>query len=1314
MRNIKRIIIGFFVLVGAFWFSIPICRALPPGALLYRTSGDGKMFGYSGDPLVRSEKGILQEISPGHVGIYIGKENGVDYVVEALADGIVKTPADKFVNAAAGEKYLGAKIPKNLSPARQAKAVAIAKNLAEKKLAYDFDFKKQKGYASGEWTCVGLAEKVYESADISNPNNLQALEYDWNHYAVNITPDGLDHYSFTGEDGDCFSRDVEFSKIARRNQILLPAPEIIGFNLGYEKDGERFIFLPYTQFLQPTLSEVKTDINVVSSFEDSEVRGSVNKLSLALRWSLINNPLSSLKIVADKTKDLAINIKNFLFNSSEEEFDNFLEEVLEEVNPPAAALAKAGAVINKADKTATASSPVNFLTSEEEKNANSVKAAIAEGNYYNSSDEPIMALITKALKEGLETSASGASSGVSGSWDETGESEGEQSVGGALENKNLNVNTNIQKIATINRIYSTGNNDYIELYNPTDYDFDLAEGKYRLEKSKTAEDPGLIVRIGNTADGAYPGGTVIKAHDTYLIVSDKASSYFLSQADAIVSRSEFAWPGNGYTIYLGVGAISSSQDPDILEAVGFGPQATYFQGSAPAPEIKDNYVLKRIKSSGNNNQDFALIKSADPSINWEEVNNESISNNTSNNTNINTNITSNNTTSSSSSTTTTNTVINNATSSNATSTDTHQTATTTATSSTEVATSSPEVATSSDDIAETETSVPILINKIYSTGNTDWIELYNPSNKDLDLATLGYRLEKTKTAQDPALMMRIGSSSDGLYPGGMIIKALGTYLIVSDDASNYYQSQADAIATRTEFSWFNHGYTFYLGRDAISSSTDPDIIDYVGIGTDATYWQGNAPAPGIIDNYILSRLATTSHNNLDFSLIRSTEPGIDWGDEPLVQSSSNSIYTFSEESYDIFPRPETITSPGIKYLWHFDDCYGNSAISSISSTSLTATGNWLPGKFACAKHNGYVQGKVSAVLEEAIDLNNFSLSFWFKQTTDYPRLSLTLADDEDNLVNLTLENGLIQVEGLATPNWRTYLDFPFDHEWRQVTLVVNRDEGYWGIYLDGELKYLVNTYKLLSEFSYLEIGGNNWDYGLDELAIWDRSLSEEEIVYLRESEKPFAPLKIPPPQEKAVLKHFWNFNEAIGTTSKDLITGLDFALSNHNWFSTSLTNSYLLSAYGESFSVPLPTIEAPDLSVTMRWRVPDITNDNRFRLSLKDVSGLNAFSLITSIFNPRYYLNGGQGYFNYVPDIAMPRDTDWHDIALVYDSYRYQLSYYIDGILTGTAEYIWPGPAPLINYLEIYPENWATEIDDLGLWAGALSPRQVQEISANN
>ena len=73
--NYKKVLAWFISLFASIFLLLPgVCRAMPPGTLLYRTTDEGKMFGYSGDPLVESVAGVMTGINPGHVGIYIGQE----------------------------------------------------------------------------------------------------------------------------------------------------------------------------------------------------------------------------------------------------------------------------------------------------------------------------------------------------------------------------------------------------------------------------------------------------------------------------------------------------------------------------------------------------------------------------------------------------------------------------------------------------------------------------------------------------------------------------------------------------------------------------------------------------------------------------------------------------------------------------------------------------------------------------------------------------------------------------------------------------------------------------------------------------------------------------------------------------------------------------------------------------------------------------------------------------------------------------------------------------------------------------------------
>lgn len=1263
--NIVRIIFSLGLL-----FLPVICQAMPPGALVYRTSGSGKMYGYSGDPLIYAEKGIVKNVHSGHVGIYIGKENGVDYVVEALAGGIVKTPAEQFVNLAEGEVFLGAKIPKNLSAVQQAKVVAIAKSLVDKKLDYDFDFKIQKGPDSGEWTCVGVTEKIYESANISNPHNLAALEYDPNYYALDITPDGFDDRSVVNKEGDCFSEDYEFSNIARRPDLLLPAPELIGFDVGLERNGQRYIFLPYTQFLQDSLEDVVSDVSFSSSFSGEKVRGKINTVGLVLRWSLINNPLSSIKNLANRTKEAVVKVAQKVFGSGSkaDEVAIVLNEKDLSLDNSETVPAKKGAVVNRASEKKVPASSASVVK-EEKKVTPAVSSAsekVSKVKVTVASEKNIAETKTTASEKNAATSSSVkiASYYNPVSTPSSTPAPTYYSSGGSGGGSSAPAAESFPKIASISQIYSTGDNDWIKLYNPTDHDFDLAAATYRLEKAKTAVDPSLIMRLGDPDDGEYPGGTVIKSHDYYLIVRGSANSYFLSQADAISKRDDFSWTGSGYTIYLGTGAISSNTDDDIVEAIGFGDEATYFEGSGPAQEIVDNYVLNRVKSESDNSHDFDLIKSSDPAISW------------------------------------------------ATTTEIGTTTETVATTTENISTTTENVATTTPEVAS---SSEVIINKIYSTGDNDWIELHNPTASDINLFTSEYRLEKVKTATDPSLIMRLGDPSDGLYPGGGIIRAGENYLIVRDDANDFYRARADAIATRTDFSWTGSGYSIYLGTGAISSSTDPEVVDIVGFGQDATYFEGSGPAPEITDNYVLERISRLGHNNQDFRLMPADDPGIVWNLNPVSSSSSTEIYAFSSLAPDLFPDPEPINSSGLEYLWHFNECHGATSLPAVgTSTLMVSSDRWLAGKFDCAQEAGSNFNHLTASLSSPLDINNFSVSFWFKSTEISPRLRISFSNNASSSIAVTLEQGMMEFTGLPNPDWRYYQDFAFDNTWRQATLVVNRNAGYWALYVDGVEKFHINSYQLLPTMNTLEIAGNNGPYAIDEVAIWSRALSPAEVLENRNFEEPFSPISWRESQKLPVLRHFWNFNEGIGTTSIDLVGDCDLTVNENAWQSLDLTNSILISSWGKEVRANFPPLQSADLSLTFWWRSPDTTTGNRSRIALHSYGNDGIFSLIPSQFTSGYKFDNIYSYFSYGANLTIPLDDNWHHLALVYDSYRYLLRFYVDGIEKGSRSFVWSYPRQLADALSIISENGLIQIDDLGIWEGALSPRQIQEIFTNN
>ena len=130
----------------------------------------------------------------------------------------------------------------------------------------------------------------------------------------------------------------------------------------------------------------------------------------------------------------------------------------------------------------------------------------------------------------------------------------------------------------------------------------------------------------------------------------------------------------------------------------------------------------------------------------------------------------------------------------------------------------------------------------------DWIELYNPTNEDIDLAANHYRLERrTTTGSTTDVFMVIGAVAYGSYPGGTTLPSHGFYLIVRDDANTDLRAKADAIGNHTKFT-LTDSNSIYLATGPVSDPpndiTDPDLVDLVGYGTASSYeGTGQAPQP---------------------------------------------------------------------------------------------------------------------------------------------------------------------------------------------------------------------------------------------------------------------------------------------------------------------------------------------------------------------------------------------------------------------------------------------------------------------------------------
>jgi hypothetical protein len=1089
-------IIKVLMLVSTIFLPFFSAKAMPVGTLLYRTSGGNQMYGFNSSDLIVAENSKLAHIYSGHAAIYVGQENGIDYIVEMQPKGAIKVPAKYFINEAAGEKLVGAKLPEKATPLQIATAVAIAKNLALNNAAYDFDFKKQKGPGSGEWTCVGLTEKVYESSNISNPTNIKSLEYNPNYYAIDITPDGYDNFNVYNKSGDCFADSLEYSKISAKKNMLIPAPELVGYDVGLEVDDDRYIFLPYTQSIQPSLKDVSVDINLSSSFPESEIRGDSPLIGLILKWSLINNPISTVKNLARSFEKGFVAIKEKVFPDNSVALADYSSAPNNDVAANSKSKATTTTKSTKATTTKTSSTKiaatkVNVTKSSSVKTNVSLPIVASSTSKISTSSSiskmdstdnkivnivprttirPVTSVVNNPINNKKTTSTTNVIITPVNQDDEISQVVASSTNIVSSTPKTNNEEAIVEEdkeppVALIAKIYSNESDDWLEIVNASNYDFDLAEAGYRLEKAKTGSDPTLIMRIGDENDGIYPGGTIIKASSTYLIANDEASPDILAKADAIAIKDTFSWTEDSYTIYLGTASISSDSDADIIDKLGYG-EAKYFE-SSPAPSLKKGYALERkanvnstlelltkggleefwprLFDSNDNSEDFILVPYDESLIDLENNNLED------------------------------------------------------------------EVVINSDLYKE-----PVGLDSENLTqlwhfdecyGSTAFNELQISGKSPVDFikseqwavgkwgcaASLGYGDTPTKA-----------TFSESLDTNQF---TMNFYYRNKDEsvgfAVGFFNSSPDEPNASLEFTPYYTGFSGFPGPSGrLNDVKWPNdnkwhqvslVIDrktgYLSLYLDSKEvyrYEYN----GIIPLFKFVSIVGTTDNKTDFD-------ELSFWNRSLPPSELKTINVL-DQPFNPYSWPSKQQESQLLYHWNFDENSGSVTKDSLSQQEIIIdSSQWnMEGKF----NSALTIGKNIAANFSERPITDLSLSFWWRNisSSNEGRLQLSLNGGGNSIMSLkpTPYNAGFGFNGYSNifinyPG--TYI--PNDKNWHHFVLTYDSYRYLLKFYVDGEEKYVKEFVKLKngSKIDSLSIIQENWPSAIDELKIWSGVLFPKQV-----------------------------------------------------------------------------------------------------------------------------------------------------------------------------------------------------------------------------
>ncbi|TSC95173.1 MAG: parallel beta-helix repeat-containing protein [Parcubacteria group bacterium Licking1014_1] len=180
----------------------------------------------------------------------------------------------------------------------------------------------------------------------------------------------------------------------------------------------------------------------------------------------------------------------------------------------------------------------------------------------------------------------------------------------------------------IDSIVGTGgaDDDWVELYNPNNVDVSLAGWSIQRYSKKTPcavpEKPDSRKAFSNNEKEIF----AIPAKGFYLIVSTQASADLQAKADMLISWS--LTDNNTIHLVRNENNIESSDDPDIVDKVGFGEDACFAE-TEPALNLPEGKSIERKKigaDTDDNSADFRIAyeptsKGASPKISIEDATN---------------------------------------------------------------------------------------------------------------------------------------------------------------------------------------------------------------------------------------------------------------------------------------------------------------------------------------------------------------------------------------------------------------------------------------------------------------------------------------------------------------------------------------------------------------------------------------------------------------------------------------------------------------------------------------------------------------------
>ena len=296
-----------------------------------------------------------------------------------------------------------------------------------------------------------------------------------------------------------------------------------------------------------------------------------------------------------------------------------------------------------------------------------------------------------------------------------------------------------------------------------------------------------------------------------------------------------------------------------------------------------------------------------------------------------------------------------------------------------------------------------------------------------------------------------------------------------------------------------------------------------------------------------------------------------------------------------------------------------------------------------------------------------------------PKALLDADYSQDGIVNAVSEFGVGSIAVTVEETTTFTLKAVRGAETVEVSVTVEAISGVadgWTLIDNFESRDAANVEGAFMDVNNTSIGGilrassSHWVTGLiDDVAIWKRALSDDEVIGLNDDGSPT--------QLSKGLVAYWPLDEVQGDKTPDLINGYDLELLNltaddlvegqkGNAFSFSNENNTLLSRVHDAAD-ELPANKHESFTISM-WSQVDGNGQNDLRVFSEGNTANN-----TPLFNigtdnggvsgavDLYIRQGGWPTVGHIYSTAEPYDGEWHHVVFVQENGQRRL--YVDGEL---------------------------------------------------